>query len=102
MQRTILHLVALASLLLAGSPGSLLAADSCEAEAKQTGASSTRYFMLLAARTGVFYERSGPAFVALMKAGADDYDVGALGIYAGDSKQPVFGPLPAGSYEEFL
>jgi len=102
MRRTILHLVALASLLLAGSPGSLLAAGSCEDEAKQIGTDSARYFMVLAARTGVFYERSGPALVALMKAGANDYDVGALGIYAGDSKQPVFGPVPASSYEEFL
>ena len=102
MRRTLLHLFALASLLLAGAPGSLLADSSCEAEAKQSGTDSARYFMVLAARNGVFYERSGPAFVVLMKAGADDYEVGALGIYAGASKQPVFGPVPARSYEELL
>jgi hypothetical protein len=101
-RRTILHLLALVSLLAAGSPDSLLAASSCEAEAKQTGANSSRYFMVLAARTGVFYERSGPSFVVLMRAGANDYDIGAVGIYAGDSKQPVFGPVPADSYEEML
>jgi hypothetical protein len=102
MRRTILHLFALASLLLAGWPGSLLAGSNCEAEAKQTSADSARHFMILAARTGVFYERSGPAFVVLMKASAADYEVGALGIYAGASKHPVFGPVPASSYEEFL
>jgi hypothetical protein len=100
MRRTILQLFALASLLLAGAPASLLAASSCEDEAKQVG--TARYFMVLAARNGVFYERSGPAFVVLMKAGVDDYEVGALGIYAGDSKQPVFGPVPTRSYEELL
>lgn len=102
MQCTILRLFALASLLLAGSPGDLLAASDCEAEAKQTSAGATRYFMVLAARTGVFYERSGPAVVALMRVGADDYDIGALGIYAGSSKQPVFGPVPASAYRELL
>ena len=102
MRRTILHLFALAALLLAGLPGSLLAASSCEAEAQPVGTDSTRYFMVLAARNGVFYERSGPAFVVLIRAGADDYDIGALGIYAGGSKQPVFGPVPASSYEPFM
>jgi hypothetical protein len=102
MRQTILRLFALASLVLAGSPGSLFAASSCEDEAKLVGADSTRHFMVLAARTGVFYERSGPAFVVLIKAGADDYDIGALGIYAGQSKQPVFGPVPASEYGEFM
>ena len=102
MQRTILHLCALASLLLAGAPGTLLARNSCEAEAKEIGTGSTRYFMVLAARNDVFYERSGPAFVVLIKAGKDAYDIGALGIYAGDSRQPVFGPVPASSYQPFL
>lgn len=99
MKRVILHLFALASLLLAGTP--LLASNSCEAEAKP-GADSARYFMVLAARNEVFYERSGPAFVVLIKAGTVDYDIGALGIYAGDKKQPVFGPVPASTYDEFL
>src|SRR5687768_13915186 len=102
MQRTILHLFALASLLLAGAPGTLQARNGCEAEAKQIATDSTRYFMVLAARNGVFYERSGPAFVVLIKAGIDAYDIGAVGIYAGDSKQPVFGPVPASSYQELL
>lgn len=102
MRRTILHLFAVASLLLAGSPGSLLAASSCAEEAKRVGTDSTRHFMVLAARNGVFYERSGPAFVLLIRAGADDYDIGALGIHAGDSNQPVFGPVPASSYGPFM
>lgn len=101
-RRTILRLLALVSLLVAGSPGPLLAASGCETEGKRSSADSTRYFMVLAASTGVFYERSGPSFVVLMRAGADDYDIGALGIYAGDNKQPVFGPVPPESYEELL
>lgn len=101
MKRTILHLFALASLLLAGSPGPLLA-SSCETEAHLLGEDSTRHFMVLAARNGVFYEQSGPAFVVLIRAGADEYEIGALGIYAGDNKQPVFGPVPADLYGEFL
>lgn len=102
MRRTILHVFALASLLLTGLPGSLLAASNCEAEAKQLNPEPARYFMILAARDGVFYERSGPAFIVLIRAGADEYDIGALGIYAGDSKQPVFGPVPASTYRDFL
>jgi hypothetical protein len=102
MQRTIFQLFVLASLLLAGAPGSLLAASSCEVEAQRIGTDPARYFMVLAARNEVFYERSGPAFVMLMRVGTKDYDIGALGIYAGEKKQPVFGPVPAVSYEEFL
>lgn len=102
VRRLMFHLFALASLLVASAPGSALATSSCEAETQPVGADSTRYFMVLAARNGVFYEGSGPAFVVLIRAGADDYDIGALGIYAGDSKQPVFGPVPARSYAEFL
>ena len=98
LRRTVLYLLALASLL----PGIPLAGHSCENEAKQIAADSTRYFMVLAARTGVFYERSGPAFVVLIKASADEYDIGAFGIYAGEHKQPVFGPVPARSYQELL
>lgn len=102
LQRTIPRLVALAALLLTGLPGSLFAASNCEAEAQRNRTDSTRYFMVLAARNGAFYERSGPAFVMLIRAGAATYDIGALGIYAGNNKQPVFGPVPADSYEEFL
>ena len=102
MRRTMLHVLAFALLLVAGSPGMAVAASGCEAEARGVSTDSTRYFMVLAARNGVFHEQSGPAFVMLMRAGADEFDIGALGIYAGDSKQPVFGPVPARSYGELI
>jgi hypothetical protein len=94
-----LRLLAFA-LLLALCARSGLAADACEQEARwQPGAQ--RHFVALAARTGVFYERSGPSFVMLMKSGAHDVEVGAFGIHSDDGK-PAFGAVPAAEYEAFL
>jgi hypothetical protein len=58
--------------------------------------------MILAGQTDVFYDRSGPTFVMLQRTAADETDVGAFGIYAGERKQPVFGPVPASVYEQFV
>jgi hypothetical protein len=58
--------------------------------------------MILAGQTDVFYDRSGPTFVMLQRTAADETDVGAFGIYAGERKQPVFGPVPASVYERFV
>jgi hypothetical protein len=58
--------------------------------------------MVLAGRSNVFYDRSGPAFVMLIKSSAEESAMGAVGIYAGASRQPVFGPVPANAYEEFV
>jgi hypothetical protein len=38
----------------------------------------------------------------LQRTAADATDVGAFGIYAGARRQPVFGPVPAGVYDEFV
>jgi hypothetical protein len=85
-------------LLLANAPALLLAANVCEQEMPVMRA-DTQYYMILAGQTDVFYDRSGPTFVMLQKTAADETDVGAFGIYAGERKQPVFGPVPAKAYE---
>jgi hypothetical protein len=89
-------------LLCAVAFGPALAANSCGEEAKWTAAGSPRHFVILAGRSGVFYERSGPAFVVLVKAAAEETAAGAIGIYAGEARQPVFGAVPTSMYEEFL
>jgi hypothetical protein len=92
----------LLALLLANAPALLFAANVCDQEAQWVRAGAEQYFMILAGRTDVFYDRSGPTFVVLMKTAADEAAVGAFGIYSGASRQPVFGPVPASVYEPFL
>ena len=89
-------------LLLANAPTLLLAANACEQELRTTRSDTQQYYMILAGQTDVFYDRSGPTFVMLQRTAADETDVGAFGIYAGERKQPVFGPVPAGVYERFV
>ena len=89
-------------LLLANAPTLLFAANVCEHEAQSTRSTTQQYYMILAGQTDVFYDRSGPTFVMLMKTAARETDVGAFGIYAGERKQPVFGPVPASVYERFV
>jgi hypothetical protein len=89
-------------LLLANAPTLLLAANVCEQELRSTPSPTQQYYMILAGQTDVFYDRSGPTFVMLQKTAADETDVGAFGIYAGERKQPVFGPVPASVYERFV
>ena len=83
-------------------PSVLLAADGCEAEARWVPSAGQRHFMVLAGRNGVFYDRSGPAFVMLIKATPETADIGAIGIYADEGRQPRFGAVPAATYEHFL
>jgi hypothetical protein len=89
-------------MLLANAPTLLLAANACEQELRTTRSDTQQYYMILAAQTDVFYDRSGPTFVMLQRTAADETDVGAFGIYAGERKQPVFGPVPASVYEQFM
>ena len=94
--------VRLVVLALANAPTLLLAANACEREALSTRSDAQQYYMILAGQTDVFYDRSGPTFVMLQRTAADETDVGAFGIYAGERKQPVFGPVPASVYERFV
>jgi len=89
-------------LLLANAPTLLFAANVCEQEAQRPGSNTQQYYMILAGQTDVFYDSSGPTFVMLQRTAADETDVGAFGIYAGERRQPVFGPVPAGVYEQFV
>ena len=92
----------LMALLLANAPTLLLAANACEQELRTTRSLTQQYYMILAGQTDVFYDHSGPTFVMLQRTAADETDVGAFGIYAGERKQPVFGPVPASVYERFM
>ncbi len=77
------------------------AGDTCAQEEQWKASAAQRHFVVLAGRTGVFYERSGPTFVMLMKSSANTMDIGAFGIHSEDG-QPAFGAVPAAEYEQFL
>ncbi len=91
-----------ALLLYFGASAPAFAATACEEEARWVGDGSTRHFVVLAGRSNVFYDSSGPAFVMLIKTTADVADVGAIGIYAGPDRNGAFGVVPTVAYEEFL
>lgn len=77
-------------------------ADAC-GEEKAAGASGAdRHFVVFAGRTGVFFERSGPSFVMLMRSENDGAEIGAFGIHADARGQPAFGAVPPKEYESFL
>lgn len=60
-----------------------------------------RYFIILAARNGVFFDRSGPAFPMLIKVSGKEVQVNAVGTYSAGGKQ-AFGPVPAEAYQDFM
>ena len=60
-----------------------------------------RYFIVLAGRSGIFYDDSGLAFSMLIKTDESQSEVDAVGIYASRGK-PAFGSVPAEVYREFL
>jgi hypothetical protein len=62
---------------------------------------SIRYFLVLAGRNGVFYDRSGPTFPILIKADGQKTQIDAVGIYSvGD--RPYFGVIPDELRDEFM
>ncbi len=99
--QTKMFLRALALLTCLHAPA-LLGAESCEAEASWKATEGERHFVVLAGRTDVFYERSGPTFVMLIRGAGDEVDVGAFGIHADANGKPAFGAVPATEYEAFL
>lgn len=60
-----------------------------------------RYFLVLAGRSGIFYDRSGPTFPMLIKTDGSQTEVAAVGIYSSKG-QASFGPVPAETYGEFM
>jgi hypothetical protein len=99
--QTKMFLHALALLTCLHAPA-LLGAESCEAEVGWKASDAERHFVVLAGRTDVFYERSGPTFVMLIRGSGDEADVGAFGIHADAHGHPAFGAVPASEYEAFL
>lgn len=60
-----------------------------------------RYFMILAARHGEFYDTSGSAFPILIKIAGRESQVDAVGTYS-DHGKGAFGPVPPESYKDFM
>lgn len=95
-----------ASALLAGALCAAAATaaerNPCDAESSSVSRAGERQFLVLTGRGGTFYDRSGPAFVMLIKASPQDVTIGAVGVFAGGSGTPVFGAVPRSTYDEFL
>jgi hypothetical protein len=62
---------------------------------------TNRYFLVLAGRNGVFYDRSGPTFPILIKTDGRETQIDAVGIYSVGAK-PYFGLIPAELRDEFM
>ena len=60
-----------------------------------------RYFIVLAARRGEFYDNSGSAFPILIKIVGSESQIDAVGIYSNQGKQ-AFGPVPPEAYKDFM
>jgi len=74
----------------------------CDEEIKATPqTSNNRYYLVLAGRSGTFYDKSGPTFPMLIKVDGKDAQVNAVGIYSEKGKR-IFGRVPAESYNEFM
>jgi hypothetical protein len=87
--------------LLLWLSAAVVRADVCEAEASWVP-TQARHFVVLAGRSDVFYDRSGPAFVMLIKRGAGELDIGAMGVFPDADGHASFGAVPASHYETFL
>jgi hypothetical protein len=88
-------------LCLVGASGAY-AGNNCEAERTAVHSGPQRHFVVFAGRTDVFYERSGPTFVMLMRTDRDSAEIGAFGIHADGGGDPVFGAVPENEYARFL
>jgi hypothetical protein len=60
-----------------------------------------RYFIVLVARQGEFYDRSGSAFPVLIKLAGGVSKIDAAGLYS-DKGQAAFGAVPPDTYKEYL
>ena len=60
-----------------------------------------RYFIVLAARRGEFYDKSGSAFPMLVKIVGSGSQIDAVGIYSNKGKE-AFGTVPSETYKSFL
>lgn len=60
-----------------------------------------QYFIVLAARSGEFYDQSGSAFPILIKVAGSETHVEAVGTYSAQGKR-AFGAVPPEVYKDFL
>lgn len=60
-----------------------------------------RYFLILAARRGEFYDTSGSSFPILIKITGRESKIDAVGIYS-DGGKVAFGTVPATAYKHFM
>lgn len=60
-----------------------------------------RYFIVLSARKGEFYDKSGSAFPVLIKLAGGVPTIDAFGIYS-EKHQKTFGTVPPAVYKEYL
>jgi hypothetical protein len=62
---------------------------------------ANRYFIVLAGRSGAFYDSSGPTFPMLIKMDGQQTEVSAVGIYSAHGVR-AFGLIPPETYNEFM
>jgi hypothetical protein len=60
-----------------------------------------RYFLVLAGRSGTFYDQSGPTFPMLIKLGGKQPQIDAVGIYSSGG-HGKFGKIPTDTCNEFM
>ena len=64
---------------------------------------SNRYFLVLAGRTGTFYDDSGPTFPMLIKTDGQQTQIDAVGTYGTAARGYwSFGSIPAETYNQFM
>lgn len=71
------------------------------APGRWTKVDSNRYFIVLAARRGEFYDSSGSAFPMLIRVAGSEPQVDAVGTYSFKGTR-VFGPVPPEAYRAFM
>jgi hypothetical protein len=62
---------------------------------------SNQYFIVLAARSGEFYDQNGSAFPVLIKIAGSTSQIDAVGTYSAHGVR-TFGTVPPESYKDFL
>jgi hypothetical protein len=87
--------------LLLWLSAAVVRAEVCEAESNWVP-TQARHFVVLAGRSDVFYDRTGPAFVMLIKTSPGELDIGAMGVSPDAEGHASFGAVPASYYETFL
>ena len=70
-------------------------------QTRWTKVDPNRYFIVLAARIGEFYDKTGSAFPVLIKLSGNTTEMNAVGVYS-DHGAAEFGTVPAEIYKSYL